>query len=54
MVTARQEAMQESLRRHAARPTLRALRYDLHLPVPPIDELLEEIDHPLLTKGAIA
>jgi hypothetical protein len=47
MVTAQHEA----LRRCAARPTLRVLRHDLHLPVPPIDELLEEIDHPLLTKA---
>jgi hypothetical protein len=27
------------------------LKCDLHLPVPPIDELLEDIDRPLLTKA---
>lgn len=51
MVTAQHEAMHRSLRRCAARPTLRVLRYGLHLPVPPIDGLLEEIDHPLLAKA---
>jgi hypothetical protein len=51
MVTAQDDAMRRSLPRCDARPTLRVLRYDLHLPVPPIDELLEEIDHPLLTKA---
>jgi hypothetical protein len=35
--------------------TLRVLRYYLHLPVPPIDELLEEIDHPLAkTSGTLS
>lgn len=33
-----------------ARPTLRCLRRDLKLPVPPVDEPLNEIDHPLLAK----
>lgn len=35
-----------------ARPTLRALREDLRLPVPPVDDLLDEIDHPLLDKAS--
>src|SRR5258708_39583051 len=35
----------------SARPTLRTLTDDLRLPLPPIDELLEEIDHPLLAKA---
>ena len=35
----------------SVRPTLRTLTDDLRLPLPPIDELLEEIDHPLLTKA---
>jgi hypothetical protein len=51
MVTAKHEATHQSPRRCTARPTLRVLRYDLRLPVPPIDELLEEIDHPLLAKA---
>ena len=51
MVTAKHEATHQSPRRCTARPTLRVLRYDLRLPVPPIDELLDEIDHPLLTKA---
>jgi hypothetical protein len=51
MVAAQHEAMPRPPRRCAARPTLRVLRYDLHLPVPPIDKLLEEIDHPLLAKA---
>ena len=51
MVTAQHEAMHPSLQRCAARPTLRVLRYDPYLPVPPIDELLEEIDHPMLTRA---
>jgi hypothetical protein len=33
------------------RPTLRTLTDDLRLLLPPIDELLEEIDHPLLAKA---
>ena len=33
------------------RPTLRCLRNDLSLPVPPIDRLLDEIDHPTLNKA---
>lgn len=35
-----------------ARPTLRCLREDLALPVPPADTPLEEISHPLLAKAA--
>lgn len=35
---------------NAARPTLRALREDLKLPIPPATEPLDEIDHPILTK----
>jgi hypothetical protein len=35
----------------AARPTLRTLTEDLKLPVPPLDDLLDEIDHPLLVKA---
>lgn len=34
----------------APRPTLRCLRGDLNLPIPPITQPLEEIDHPLLGK----
>lgn len=34
-----------------ARPTLRALREDLKLPLPPACEPLDEIDHPLLAKA---
>jgi hypothetical protein len=34
-----------------ARPTLRTLRDDLVLALPPADEPLDEIDHPLLTKA---
>jgi hypothetical protein len=30
-----------------ARPTLRCLRADLKLPLPPVDQPLDEIDHPL-------
>lgn len=33
------------------RPTLRCLREDLALPVPPARVLLEEVDHPLLRKA---
>jgi hypothetical protein len=34
-----------------ARPTLRALREDLKVPVPPVFEPLDELDHPLLAKA---
>jgi hypothetical protein len=34
----------------AARPTLRCLTKDLNLPLPPADEPLDEISHPLLAK----
>lgn len=34
------------------RPTLRCVREDLKLPIPPIDDPLDEIDHPLLAKAA--
>lgn len=34
-----------------ARPTLRCLRTDLNLAVPPVDQPLDEIDHPLLAKA---
>jgi hypothetical protein len=34
-----------------ARPTLRCLREDLCLPVPPVDRPLDEITHPLLRKA---
>lgn len=33
------------------RPTLRCLRDDLSLPIPPIDRLLDEVDHPVLNKA---
>jgi len=33
-----------------ARPTLRCLRQDLDLGIPPVDEPLDEINHPLLAK----
>jgi hypothetical protein len=33
------------------RPTLRALREDLGVAVPPISTLLEELEHPLLVKA---
>jgi hypothetical protein len=33
-----------------ARPTVRCLREDLRLAIPPADEPLDEIDHPLLAK----
>jgi hypothetical protein len=36
-----------------ARPTLRALTDDLKLSVPPLDQLLDEIDHPLLRKARV-
>ena len=35
----------------SVRPTLRCLRDDLSLPLPPIDHLLDEIDHPVLNKA---
>ncbi len=34
------------------RPTLRCLRDDLHVPLPPVSQPLDEIDHPLLRKAA--
>jgi hypothetical protein len=34
-----------------ARPTLRTLREDLKIPVPPVSEPLNEIGHPLLAKA---
>lgn len=42
--------MAEPIRR--VRPTLRCLREDLELPVPPATQPLGEIDHPLLAKAA--
>lgn len=33
------------------RPTLRCLREDLHLPLPPASIPLDQVDHPLLTKA---
>lgn len=33
------------------RPTLRCLREDLVLPLPTVDDPLDEVDHPLLTKA---
>lgn len=33
-----------------ARPTVRCLKHDLHLAMPPVDIPLDEIDHPLLAK----
>ena len=33
------------------RPTLRCLREDLHLPLPPASTPLDQVDHPLLTKA---
>jgi hypothetical protein len=35
-----------------ARPTLRCLREDLGLPLPPVNRLLNEVDHPLVRKAA--
>jgi hypothetical protein len=35
----------------SVRPTLRCLREGLSLPVPPLDRLLDEVDHPLLGKA---
>jgi hypothetical protein len=35
----------------AVRPTLRCLREDLHLPIPPARVQLETIEHPLLVKA---
>jgi hypothetical protein len=35
----------------SVRPTLRCLRDDLSLPIPPLDRLLDEVDHPLLGKA---
>ncbi|MEU4227968.1 hypothetical protein AB0F17_27075 [Nonomuraea sp. NPDC026600] len=34
------------------RPTIRALREDLSIPLPPADDPLDEIDHPLLAKAS--
>jgi hypothetical protein len=34
-----------------ARPTLRCLKEDLDLPVPPVTQPLEEVDHPLVGKA---
>jgi len=36
---------------HRVRPTLRCLREDLALPVPPIQVPLDAVKHPLLTKA---
>jgi hypothetical protein len=33
------------------RPTLRCLHDDLHMPLPPVSQPLDEIDHPLLRKA---
>jgi hypothetical protein len=35
----------------AARPTLRRLTEDLHSPIPPVEQPLDELDHPLLVKA---
>lgn len=35
----------------SVRPTLRCLREDLGLGLPPIDEPLDEVDHPLIRKA---
>jgi hypothetical protein len=35
----------------SARPTLRCLRDDLHLPLPPVSQPLDEVDHPLVRKA---
>lgn len=35
----------------AARPTLRCLTEDLRLPVPPVEQPVDELDHPLLAKA---
>ncbi len=35
-----------------ARPTLRCLREDLELPLPPVTVPLDEIEHPILAKAA--
>ncbi|WP_239332283.1 hypothetical protein [Frankia sp. CiP3] len=35
----------------AVRPTLRCLREDLHLPLPPASTSLDQVDHPLLAKA---
>jgi hypothetical protein len=34
-----------------ARPTLRCLRDDLRVPLPPVSHPLDEVDHPLLRKA---
>jgi hypothetical protein len=34
-----------------ARPTLRCLRDDLRVPLPPVSQPLGEVDHPLLRKA---
>jgi hypothetical protein len=35
----------------SVRPTLRTLTHDLRIALPPVNEPLDEIDHPLLTKA---
>ena len=35
-----------------ARPTLRALTVDMHLPVPEVDIPLDALEHPLLAKAS--
>lgn len=35
----------------SVRPTLRALLHDLRLPFPPVNEALDDLDHPLLAKA---
>lgn len=35
----------------SVRPTLRALLHDLRLPLPPVNEALDDLDHPLLAKA---
>ncbi|GAA3620671.1 hypothetical protein ACG5V6_22850 [Streptomyces chitinivorans] len=37
---------------HSARPTLRCLREDLGLPLPPVTVPLDETDHPIVAKAA--
>lgn len=37
---------------HSARPTLRCLREDLGLALPPVNRPLDEIEHPLIRKAA--
>jgi hypothetical protein len=41
----------EMSKNEAARPTLRCLTDDLRVAIPPVEQPLDEIDHPLLAKA---